>query len=110
ATPADRGSSRCSRFFGVPPKNTSAEFLRRWVDLLYDLKPLGQRLWVGYRSAIRLSISAPSPQDTLVIEASNAQRNQSHLADTENQHQQRDRIIIEPMSTLCTDAFKTFRC
>jgi hypothetical protein len=34
-------------------------------------------------------------------EASNAQRKQSHRADPENQDEQRDRIIIEPMSTLC---------
>jgi len=33
----------------------------------------------------------------VLIEASNAQRKQSYRADTENQHDQRDRIIVEPM-------------
>src|SRR3989442_14973597 len=34
-------------------------------------------------------------------EASNAQRQQSHRADAENQHDQRDWIVIKPMSTVC---------
>jgi len=40
----------------------------------------------------------------LVIEASNAQHKQSHHADTDNQHDHRNRIIIEPMATLFTHA------
>jgi len=61
--------------------------LRRWVDLLYELKPLAQLVLAGHM---------------LVIEASNAQRNQSHRADTDNEHQQCYRIIIEPVSTRST--------
>ena len=46
-------------------------------------------------TAERYASAASNVQDMLVIEASNAQRKQSHHADTDNQHGQRNRIIIE---------------
>jgi hypothetical protein len=52
--------------------------------------------------------SCVEPPRMLVIETSNAQRKQSHPADTENQHDQRNRIVIEPMATLCTHGIMHF--
>jgi hypothetical protein len=123
ATPADKGFSRCLRFFEVPPKDTSAELpsdlslvARTSEDRGGDPRssklanpltaPMG-------RPAVR-TLSCHQQRESISpfcasslkvwVEASNAQRKQSYRADTENQHDQRDGIIVEPMC----HAFMTF--